>query len=141
MLIPGIAPAGVICGAGSFEEAYDSGFAQFTYYRATHLDMRLCLSPLCGGVDLTSAGATQTEISEGLDSLHAGAGLIGFDRMTEISEPAGQGRSFEPSEFYPPIASEGPTVCGGFTYLSNPSCNVGEFCRSRRRMLGRGSSR
>ena len=48
MLIPGIAPAGVICGAGSFEEAYDSGFAQFTYYRATHLDMRLCLSPLFG---------------------------------------------------------------------------------------------
>ena len=114
MLIPGIAPAGLICGAGSFEEAYDSGFAQFTYYRATHLDMRLCPSPLCGGIDLISVGAPQTEISEGLDSLPTGAGLIGFGRMTEISGQAGQGRSFEPSEFDTPIPSEGPALCGAF---------------------------
>lgn len=125
MLIPGIAPAGVICGAGSFEEAYDLGFPQFTDYRATRLEMRL--SPPCGGVDLTSAGATQTEISKGLHSLHRGAGLIGLGRMTEISGPAGQGRSFEPSKFYTLISSEGPALCGAFTGPPNPSCNVGEF--------------
>jgi len=72
---------GLLGGVGDSNLPDLRGFPQATYYRVTHLDMRLCPSPLCGGVFVERVNKRRSKCADGTVAKECHAAAVDFSAL------------------------------------------------------------